>query len=148
MIVAYPILRYIKHGQVFNDNLYNNMSKDIWVVVCTWPLFYCWAYTALVLQKFIIWGLNKNIAIFLQHSTQSMMFIYSLYMTIYKDWCTSHTGFITMLSCTHFMKMHSYTVINKDYRDDYLDAKKKGYKALSSYPNNINFKDFTRYMWA
>lgn len=69
-------------------------------------------------------------------------------MLMFNDWGTSHVCFMTMLSCTHFMKMHSYTVINNDYRKDYLEAKKGGYKPVSIYPNNINIKDFTAYMWA
>lgn len=76
------------------------------------------------------------------------MFVYSVYMIINNNWCTSHSGFTTMIACSHFMKMHSYTILNKDYRDDYLDAKKNGYTPISSYPENISFKNFTVYMWS
>ena len=44
------------------------------------------------------------------------------------------------------MKMHSYTVVNRDYRKNYLETKGKEEKQISNYPNNITLKDFTLYL--
>lgn len=76
-----------------------------------------------------------------------MMFAYTLYIVITRNWCTTHAAFTSMISCTHFMKMHSYTVMNRYYREDYTEAKKKNRAPLSPYPNNISFWNFTLYMW-
>ena len=44
--------------------------------------------------------------------------------------------------------MHSYTVMNRDYRENYLESTKDpDAKPLSIYPLNINLKDFTLFMW-
>jgi len=70
-----------------------------------------------------------------------------MYITLKRDWCTTHVIFITFCACTFFMKMHSYTIINLEYRADYLRCKKTDEKPVSPYPENINLKNFNLYMW-
>ncbi len=50
----------------------------------------------------------------------------------------------TLFQCMiHFFKMHSYTVTNRDFRENYLLSKKNdNVERISSYPDNINFKNF------
>jgi hypothetical protein len=51
-----------------------------------------------------------------QHLTQAGLFIFSSYLILTRNWCSSHAAFVIMQACTHFMKMHSYTTVNRDYR--------------------------------
>jgi len=68
-------------------------------------------------------------------------------MVFENSWCTSHSGYISMLACTHFMKMHSYYIINKEYRKDTAYSIKNDESPISPYPNNITLWNFTLYMW-
>jgi len=46
------------------------------------------------------------------------------------------------------MKMHSYSQINKQFREKYLKAQKeRTTDETSTYPKNITLKDFSEYMW-
>ena len=56
-------------------------------------------------------------------------------MVLTKDWCLSHSFFISIQACVHFIKMHSYTVMNRDLRKNYLESMKDvDEKPLSIYP--------------
>ncbi|KRX06313.1 hypothetical protein PPERSA_06284 [Pseudocohnilembus persalinus] len=74
-------------------------------------------------------------------------YIYTMYMVLHSTWCTSHVGYISMLTCTHTMKMYSYYRVNMYYREDTFESKEKDALPVSPYPNNISFSNFTLYMW-
>lgn len=150
-IVAFrnPIIRYNQTGQAFDFNFYNEFKKEFILCVTTWPLFYLWSYTAFFLQKLILLGLPRPLEILIQYTTQLMMFAYTMYQVLTRNWCTTHAAFTSMVSCTHFMKMHSYTVMNRYYRKDQQESKsaKQPRTPQSPYPHNINFWNFTLFMW-
>jgi hypothetical protein len=61
---------------------------------------------------------NSNIlAHILQHATQAGLFIFSSVLILNKDWCSTHAAFVILQASAHFMKMHSYTTVNRDYRE-------------------------------
>jgi len=91
-------------------------------------------------------GLSPWIASILQHLTQGGLFIYSTCIILNNNWCSTHSAFVILQACSHFMKMHSYVTVNRDYREDYELAKKEGRKPLSNYPDNVNIKDFCLFM--
>ena len=76
-----------------------------------------------------------------------MIFIYTMYMVITRDWCTTHVGYISIHTCVLVMKMHSYTVMNRDLRKNYLESVRRETNPLSIYPQNITLRDFTLFMW-
>lgn len=39
-------------------------------------------------------------------------------------WCTTHVGYVSMVTCTHTMKMWSYFIVNKFYRENHIKSKK------------------------
>jgi sterol O-acyltransferase len=49
--------------------------------------------------------------------------------------------FVLMLTFTHFMKMHSYTLVNRDLRREWISNGKKG-----EYPKNVSVKDYLMYL--
>lgn len=63
-----------------------------------------------------------------------------------KDWPLSHQSFVVLQMFVHFMKMHSYTNTNRDYRRQAKEAKAKSEKPLTSYPANVNLKNFAHFM--
>jgi hypothetical protein len=71
------------------------------------------SFTSFFLQVLIVKGLTPIIAAFLQHATQSGLFFYSTYIILVNDWCSTHTAFIIIQACAHFMKMHSYVTVNR-----------------------------------
>lgn len=86
----------------------------------TWPLFSLWSFTSFFLQKFVLMGMNQKVVTILQHLTQSGLFIFSTVIILNKNWCVTHSAFVIMQACVHFMKMHSFTTVNRDYREEYL----------------------------
>lgn len=66
-----------------------------------------------MLQKLIIKGLHLGAGFAFQHATQSGLFIYSIYIILSKDWCSTHAAFVILQACVHFMKMHSYITVNR-----------------------------------
>lgn len=81
-----------------------------------WPLFFFWSFTSFILQKMIVAGIHPYISTTFQHLTQSGLFIFSSYLILTKNWCSSHAAFVIIQACAHFMKMHSYTTVNRDYK--------------------------------
>lgn len=87
-------------------------------------------------------GLPEKVAFILQHLSQTGMFLFSIYMILKKNWCATHSAFVIMQTCCHFMKMHSYSTTNRDYRAESREAKMEDRKPMTSYPNNVNFVNF------
>lgn len=58
-------------------------------------------------------GLPRVLALLLQHATQSGLFVYSVYVVLANDWCSTHAAFVVLQACAHFMKMHSYITVNR-----------------------------------
>jgi hypothetical protein len=114
------------------------------------------SFTSFFLQKLIVYGLNSKIALIIQHLTQAGLFIFSPYIILKENWCSSHAAFVILQACVHFMKMHSYTTVNRyiflliiyrDYREDYLSSSKNKTDSSTNYPTNINAKEFVLFMF-
>lgn len=71
------------------------------------------SFTSFFLQRMIMKGLSQAAALVLQHATQAGLFVYSVYVVLVNDWCTTHAAFVILQACAHFMKMHSYITVNR-----------------------------------
>ena len=71
------------------------------------------SFTSFFLQKMIMKGLSQTAALILQHATQAGLFVYSVYVVLVNDWCSTHAAFVILQACAHFMKMHSYITVNR-----------------------------------
>lgn len=91
-------------------------------------------------------GYNKKLLRVLKHCSQIVILVFGTVVVIRKNWPVSHRSFVLMQMFVHFMKMHSYTNTNRDYRHQANEAKAKGEKPLTSYPANINLRNFAHYM--
>ena len=111
-----PILNKIENGYFLEPNLYNTFKADYFYCIMVWPIFFLWSFNSFLLQKVILRGLPQWFAIFYQHSTQAGLFMFSSYLILKNDWCSTHAGFVILQACVHFMKMHSYTTVNRDFR--------------------------------
>lgn len=66
-----------------------------------------------------------------------------------------HGVFVTLQSCVFLynilldfsMKMHSYTMTNSELRKIWESKGKPKHNNPYEYPNNINFRNFTLFMW-
>lgn len=117
--------------------LYNSFEKDLFLCIFHWPLYYAFSYIALLLQKGIIKGYGERLCTTLHHMSEFGLFIYTIFIIVSRGWGTTHSTFLSFLCCTHYFKMHSYRSVNKAYRNEKDPA----------YPANINFENFTVYMW-
>lgn len=112
-----PLLNKYEDGYFFEKHLYETFKQDYFLCILVWPMFFAWSFTSFFLQKLILLGIPGTLALILQHLTQAGLFIFSLVLILTKDWCSTHAAFVILQACAHFMKMHSYTTVNRDYRE-------------------------------
>ncbi|CAG9315834.1 unnamed protein product [Blepharisma stoltei] len=146
LLVGYYILiscyiKFMSEGSFFEQTFFENMVRDGKLVVLIWPCVFLYSWIAFFHQRLILAGLPHSGSWIIQHSSQSLMFLVTSYLVLTRDWGFTQTIFITFLCFTHFMKMHSYTQINRDLREEWLKNPKD-----SAYPKNITFYDYLMYM--
>jgi sterol O-acyltransferase len=142
-IITTPIYNMIIHNIPFKMTLFYKMIHDFEILLIVWPLFHVWTYLAFFLQILILKGIPNWFAILFQHSTQVGIFLMTTLICLISNMCTTHKMFTLTQCMIHFFKMHSYTVQNRDYRENMLEHKKdKNHELISNYPNNISFSNF------
>ena len=130
--------KYTSQGFSIESMFFNSMMTDITFLSCLWLGVFTYCWLAYLLQLLILWGFNSTLSVLFQHSSQSLMFILTIYLGFTRNWGFAQTLFSLMLTLTHFMKMHSYTLTNRDLRE----------KKHKAYPKNINVSDYLYYLVA
>ena len=126
---------------------FTSMIKTSGWLAILWVVTISYSFLAFALQVMLLKGCPTNVIICLQHITQSIMFICCMITVWRTEWVYSHYLFAGMYICVIFFKMHSYTVSNINYREEYLEKLRKGIKInLTEYPNNITLKNFITYL--
>ncbi|CAK90388.1 unnamed protein product (macronuclear) [Paramecium tetraurelia] len=141
-----PIMTYWKSGEWIETSLYNQMRRDLFMCIVTWPLFYAWSHIALLIQYLAMMNIPKVLIFIIQHVSQIFMFVYAQYLVLTRDWYLPQGAFVTFQSCVFFFKMHSYTMTNYKMRREWIDQGCPKSNDPFSYPNNINFKNFTKFI--
>ena len=129
---------FTSKGLTIESVFFNNMMKDASVLLLLWFGIFSYCWMAFALQLMIIKGLDQTLTVIFQHFTQSVMFLFIIILAFTRDWGLTQTLFSHLLVITHFMKMHSYTLVNRDLR-------------LSNdpvYPGNITARDYMYYLIA
>lgn len=136
-------LRLQQDRSVLDVVFFRKMSADAGWMLAVWPIcsLYCW--TAWLLQRLTLAGISNVLRVFLQHLTQTFMFVVAAYMILTRDWGFTQSTFVTLLVLTHFMKMHSYTVSNRNLREDWLR-----HPGCNCYPTNLSVSNFFWFMVA
>jgi hypothetical protein len=148
-VFSLPVYNYINYGYLVKLRVIFRMVRDLSILWMVWPLFHFWSYTAYLLQLMILKGCPSYLCNIYKYITQYGILVFAGYITIANDMYISHVIFTSVQAIIHFFKMHSYTYINRDYRDDWLNKRyEKDYKPMSSYPNNINFSNFFYFLRA
>ena len=111
-----PVVNWFERGYFLEPYLYETFKNDYVLCLMVWPLFFAWSFTSYILQKMVLLGVFPFIITLCQHLTQAGLFIFSSYLILTRNWCSTHAAFVIMQACVHFMKMHSYTTVNRDYR--------------------------------
>jgi sterol O-acyltransferase len=142
-IGIYSCNKYLTEGSLVEVSYFYEMVKDIYLVISMWPLFSLWTYLALILQWLVLKGMPNKLAIIFQHCTQSLMFVFTFYIVITRDWGVSQSLFVSALVLVHFMKMHSYTLTNRDLREKWFVDPNS-----SKYPHNLTVRNFTYFLVA
>lgn len=134
--------KFSTHGILVEDSFFWAMVKDIEFIVFIWPAFFFYSWLAFVLQLLILRGLPNSLSFIFQHFTQTLMFIFSSILVLTRSWGFSQTLFVTMLTLTHFMKMHSYTQVHRDLREAFLSNPNNTH----IYPKNITLSNYLKFM--
>lgn len=106
--------------EFLSPSLYNTFKDDFLLCLSVWPLYYVWyvwfscrAYTSLLIEKLIIYGLSIRLASILQHTSQTGLFVFTTYLIMSRNWCATHSAFVILQAAVHFMKMHSFSTTNR-----------------------------------
>lgn len=119
-----PMVNWVERGYFLEPYLYQTFKNDYLLCLMVWPLFFGWSFTSFFLQKMVLIGVPYFLIVLFQHLTQAGLFIFSSYLILTRNWCSSHAAFVIMQACVHFMKMHSYTSVNRDLRAEVIKAQK------------------------
>lgn len=130
--------QFTSAGFKFESTFFYIMMRDITLLFYLWLAVFTYTWLAYLLQVLICAGLNEKLSLVFQHFTQSLMFIFTIYIGFTRDWGFAQTLFSLMLALTHFMKMHSYTLSNRDFRE----------KKNKAYPGNITMRNYFYYLVA
>jgi diacylglycerol O-acyltransferase-1 len=148
-VFALPVYNYFHFGYFIKPILITRMFKDLSILWIFWPMFHLWTYTAFLLQLLILKNCPRIFCHLYKYITQYGILIFAAYICIKLDLQTAQVLFITTQAIIHFFKMHSYTYVNRDFRNDWLKKNSdKDHKPISSYPNNINFGNFFYFLRA
>lgn len=151
-----PIMNYYKKGYFFKLGLFYRMFDDLSVLYIIWPLFHFWTYSAFVHQKMILKGYPRFICNIFNFVSGYGILVFSTFYCLKYDLSTSSTTYVLVQSIIHFFKMHSFTYTNRDYRENMINYKKSKenenkdqlVKLISSYPDNINLRNFFYFLLA
>lgn len=154
-----PFSNNYHKGYLFKLGLFNRMFKDLSILYTIWPLFHFWTYTAYLHELMILKKFPRFFTFVFNFICEYGILVFATYYCLYADLPTPPTIYTLVQALIHFFKMHSYTYTNRDYRENYLEfleIKKttnkmedlNSFKSISSYPNNINFKNFFYFLLA
>lgn len=146
MITAFYIVissfnKFYSVGYFVEDSFFWAMVKDGKFVAFVWPGAFLYTWLAFLLQLMILKGFPIVLATIFQHLTQSLMFMIASYLALSRNWGFSQSLYIMMLAFTHFMKMHSYTLVNRNLRREYLKNPKN-----TQYPANITMRNYFKFL--
>lgn len=148
-----PIHDYIKYGYIIKPTLVTRLFKDLEILIIVFPLFNIWSYLAFILQLLIKHNIiaNSKIIFILQHASQSGIFLFTTLFCIRSNMCVTHMAFTVVQCMIHFFKMHSYTLVNRDYRRKYLKENnstknENSIEEFGDYPNNITFWNYNYFL--
>ncbi len=148
-IITTPIYNMVIHNIPFKMTMFYKMIHDFEILLIVWPLFHFWTYLAYLLQCLILRGMPISFTHVFQHTTQIGIFIITTIICLISNMCTTHKMFTLTQCMIHFFKMHSYTVQNRNYRENMLMHKKdESVELISSYPSNITFSNFFYFLKA
>lgn len=140
-ILISALTKFSKSGYYLETDFLELMLKDFKLVGFLWPGVFLYSWLAYFLQVMILKGMPMVLANIYQHFSQTITFVIAIYLSLTRDWSFTQVLFVSLLSCVHFMKMHSYTLVNRDLR-----ALKQKNSEHSPYPSNINAANFLRFM--
>jgi sterol O-acyltransferase len=140
-ILISSLNKFFSVGYFVEDSFFWAMVSDGKYIMMIWPGVFIYSWLGYVLQLLILKGLPLYLSTILQHLTQSIMFIAATYIVLNRDMGFSQSLYIILLTFVHFMKMHSYTVVNRDLRKNYLKDSKN-----SDYPHNLTVKNYFSYL--
>ena len=148
-IITTPIYNMLIHNIPFKMTLFYKMIHDFEILLIVWPLFHFWTYLAYLLQILILKGIPNWFSFVFQHTTQVVIFTMTTIICLISNMCTTHKMFTLTQCMIHFFKMHSYTMQNRNYRENMMQHKKdENVELISSYPKNISFSNFFYFLKA
>ncbi|CAG9334329.1 unnamed protein product [Blepharisma stoltei] len=133
------VQRFSSVGYFWEDALFWAMAKDWLIVALAYPFLFAYSFMAYFLQILIIKGLSYNLSVVFQHLSQGFMFLVVSYIIVTWDCGFSQTMYMTILCFCFFMKMHSYTMVNRDLRENQDKSENK-------YPKNITIANYANYL--
>jgi hypothetical protein len=143
-----PFYNYVNYGYFIKVKLLTRMFFDFRIFFFVWPLFHFWTYFAFVGEKLRLLRVPWLVMTLFTLTTEIGIFFIGGYLCKSYNFGVSQLIFIVVQCVIHFFKMHSYTRMNRDYREDYLKKLSSDEKPIYTYPKNLNFSNFFYFLRA
>lgn len=124
------------------------MFHDLSILYIIWPLFHIWTYNAYIHEIMIVNKFPKQICKIFNIVTELGVLIFVVIYCFTSNLNTAPSTYVIVQGIIHFFKMHSYSRTNRDYRENKLNSKKDDSENISSYPKNVNIKNFFYFLLA
>eukprot|EP01091_Cochliopodium_minus_P005565 TRINITY_DN15473_c0_g1_i1.p1 TRINITY_DN15473_c0_g1~~TRINITY_DN15473_c0_g1_i1.p1 ORF type:complete len:529 (-),score=94.06 TRINITY_DN15473_c0_g1_i1:55-1641(-) len=130
-LVTSIAISYIEVGTFPGMHILETMVSRV-DLVPAWLLLCNYSFLAFFLQKAIIYGLPLKLGLIIHHILQIILFSLTIYWLLISEWPLIQTCFFLAQMLCIWMKMHSYTYVN---RDSFLSRLKS---AASPSPPSLN----------
>jgi len=115
MYMAVTAMHALRTGTEFHVRLFTTMSKDLAVLGVADLALVAFTFTAYLHQRLVMAGwLKSPLDVVMQHLQQAALFALAALFIYGRDWPWIQSGTLMMHAITLFMKMHSYTVTNRE----------------------------------
>eukprot|EP00347_Sterkiella_histriomuscorum_P012811 403367139 len=146
----YTLKFYMNH-ELISQAKRTIFKEQMYIGFAFWAFLHFFTYISFFIQKLILKGFPFIIAYTIEFVCEQFVFVGVPYL-IYQDeelYATTRV-YMYFQIVVHYFKMNSYFKMNRIYREEYfkelVDTPKQGVKKHSTYPENVNFKDFTMYL--
>ena len=141
------ILAFYNNGLSSTKRMFISVLNQIKYGAIFWLLCTLWAHWSFVNHLLILKGMPFQLMLWVEYFQEHWLFLYVSYWVYSSEYLISTRCFMYFQICIHYFKMNSYFKMNRNYRETYLLEKQaKANTMSSSYPLNINYREFIRYM--
>ncbi len=146
-ILTTSINNYIKMNRIFRSIHVLDIFNDSKHIIVYWVIYNFFTYPAFLFQIFYYLGVHYYIVCFLQYSIEFLLFGFTTYICFFYNYSTNMKTYFVCQTFIHYFKMHSYFLVNLEYKENYYNNQIDNQNANNEkYPNNLTIRNFLYFL--